>query len=150
MIDQILLKDSIEFNGTISELKEKIRLKREREFELEWIDQNDFKFLSKFSLGTLIVDGFPGATDGIKGYGKLSETGNGNTRIELKTKMRIELYFALFVFVFIFFCGYMAGENFSIWIYLLLPVSLLWFWFIFRMQEKKLFEQFKKYINGIK
>ena len=90
MIDQILLKDSIEFKGTISELKEKIRLKRERKFELEWIDQNEFKFLSKFSLGTLIVDGFTGATEGIKGYGKLSETPNGNTRIELKTKIRIE------------------------------------------------------------
>ncbi|WP_452219893.1 hypothetical protein [Lacinutrix salivirga] len=150
MIDQILLKDSIEFNGTISELKEKIRFKREREFKLEWIDQNNIKFLSNISLGTLIVDGFHGATDGIKGYGKLSETGNGNTRIELKTKMRIELYFALFVFVFIFFCGYMAGENFPIWIYLLLPISILWFWFIFRMQEKRLFEKFKNYINRLK
>lgn len=113
MIDQILLKDSIEFNGTISELKEKIRLKREREFKLEWIDQNDFKFLSKFSLGTLIVDGFPGATDGIKGYGKLSETENGNTRIELKTKMRIELYFTSFVFVFIFFLLLYGWRKFS-------------------------------------
>ena len=150
MLDQILLKDSIEFNGTISELKEKMRLKKESEFKLEWIDQNEFKFISNFSLGTLIVSGFPRATDGIKGYGKLNETGNGNTRIELNTKVRIELYFALFVFIFIFFCGYMAGENFPVWIYLLLPISLLWFWFIFRMQEKKLFEQFKKYINGIK
>lgn len=150
MIDQILLKDSCEFNGTISELKEKIRLKREREFDLEWIDQNEFKFSSNFSLGTLIVDGFSEATDGIKGYGKISETGNGNTRIELNTKMRIELYFALFVFVFIFFCGYMAGENFPVWIYLLLPVSLLWFWFIFRVQEKLLFKKFKNYINRLK
>ncbi|MBC8753742.1 hypothetical protein H2O64_03615 [Kordia sp. YSTF-M3] len=149
MTEQILLKDSIEFNGTIPELKKKIKLNKEREFELEWIDQNDFKFLSNFSLGTLIVDGFPGATEGIKGYGKLTETENGNTRIELKTKMRIELYFALFVFVFIFFCGYMAGEDFPIWIYLLLPVSLLWFWFIFRMQEKRLFEKIKNYINRI-
>ena len=127
MKNQILLKDSVEFNGTISDLKEKIRLNRETEFELEWLDQNGFKFLSKFSLGTLIVNGFPGATDGIKGYGDLKEIGNGKTRIELKTKMRIELYFALFVFIFIFFCGYMAGKNFPIWIYLLLPIFIIWF-----------------------
>jgi len=150
LIDKILLKDSIDFNGTIPELKEKIRQNREGEFELEWIDQYDFKFLSHFSLGTLIVNGFPGATDGIKGYGNLSETGNGNTRIKLKTKLRIELYFALFVFVFIFFCGFMADENFPIWIYFLLPISLLWFWFIFRIQEKRLFEKFKNYIKRIK
>lgn len=150
MIDKIPLKDSIDFNGTIPELKEKIRLNREGGFELEWIDQNDFKFLSHFSLGTLIVNGLPGATDGIKGYGNLSENGKGNTRIELKTKLRIELYFALIVFAFIFFCGYMAGENFPIWIYLLLPISLLWFWFIFRIQEKRLFEKFKNYIKRIK
>jgi len=150
LIDQILLKDSIEFIGTISELKEKISLNRELEFELKWIDRNDFKFLSNFSLGTLIVDGVPSATDGIKGYGKLIETGNGSIRIELKTKLRIELYFTLFVFIFIFFCGYMAEGNFPFWIYLLLPVSLVWFWFVFRLQEKRLFEKFKKYINQIK
>ena len=70
----------------ISELNEKIRLNRETEFELEWLDQNGFKFLSKFSLGTLIVNGFPGATTALKIIGDLKETVNGKTRIELNNE----------------------------------------------------------------
>lgn len=149
MIDKILLKDSFEFNGNISEFKEKVKLNRERKFELEWINHNEFKFLSNFSLGTLMVDGFPGAVDGIKGYGKIKEIKNGKTNIDLRTKIRVELYVVLFVLLFIFFCGYMAGENFPFWIYLLLPICLLWFWFILRMQEKRLFKKLKEYINRI-
>lgn len=149
MLTQILLKDSIEFNGTISGLKEKIKLNNKPGFKIEWIKQNELKFLSSVSFGTLTMSGSPGAIDGIKGYGNLRESENGNTLIEMKTKIRVELYFALFVFVFIFFGGHMAGENFPLWIYLLLPFSLLWFWFILRIQEKRLFKKFKNYINRI-
>ena len=35
MLDKIILKDSLEFNGTPSELKEFIRFKEERNFRLE-------------------------------------------------------------------------------------------------------------------
>ncbi|KAB1160481.1 hypothetical protein F7018_00980 [Tenacibaculum aiptasiae] len=149
MLTKILLKDTIEFNGTISDLKEKINLNNKPDFKIEWSKQNELKFLSNISFGTLTMSGFPGAIDGIKGYGSLSESENGNTLIEMNTKIRIELYFALFVSLFIFFVGYISGENFPIWIYLLLPFSLLWFWFIFRIQEKRLFKKFKNYINRI-
>ena len=97
MIDKILLTDSLEFNGTIHELKEKIRFNRERKFDFEWI----------------------------------------------------ELYFITFVFSFIFFCGYMSGEEFPLWVYLLQPISLIWFWFVLRVQEKRLFKNFKTYIDQI-
>ena len=149
MIVKILLTDSLEFNGTIHELKEKIRFHRERKFDFEWMDQNDFKFLSKTSVGTIMINYSPGAIDGIKGYGHIKEIKSGKTHIELKSKIRVELYFMVFVFSFIFFCGYMSGEGFPLWVYLLLPICLIWFWFVLRVQEKRLFENFKTYINQI-
>ena len=37
LIKKTLLTESIEFNGSVSELKEYIRFKNERKFKLDWI-----------------------------------------------------------------------------------------------------------------
>ena len=147
LLEKTLLKDTIEFNGSISELKEQIRLKKNRKFDLEWISETKFKFLSKFSLGTMMVSGFPNAVDGIKGYGFISKLDNGKTRIELSTTVRVELYFTVSIFILIFIIAFFAEENIPYWVYLLLPFSVLWFWLIFRLQEKKLFGKMKNYIK---
>jgi hypothetical protein len=147
IIEKILLKESIEFNGSISELKEQIRFKKERKFSLDWFSENEFKALSKFSLGTLIIDGFPGATDGIKAYGKLTELTNGKTKIELRTKLRIELYFVSIIPILAITVVFLTGKEIPLWSIFLFPFIVLWFWFIYRLQEKLLFGKIKKYIS---
>ena len=147
IIEKVLLKESIEFNGSISELKEQIRFKKERKFNLDWISENEFKALSKFSLGTLIIDGFPGAADGIKVYGKLTELNNGKTKIELGTKLRIELYIVSIIPILAITVAFLTGKEIPLWSILLFPFIVLWFWFIYRSQEKSLFGKIKKYIS---
>lgn len=145
MLDKLILKDSLEFNGTKSELKELIRFKKDRGFRLEWIDDSTFKFVSNFSLGTLIVNYFP--VEGIKGFAKLSEMENGKITVEMRTKIRIELYFFLIISVIIITVGLFSEKSWPIWTFSLFPIGLLWFWWVYRIQEKGLFKRLKKYLS---
>lgn len=147
LIDKTLLRESIEFNGSISKLKEQIRMKRERKFKLDWISDDEFKFLAKVTIGTIMMKYKLGFFDGIKGYAKLTELNNGNTKIELSTKLRVEMYVIgilsiIFPLVFIF-----SNENIPIWTLFLFPIAIIWFWFVYRFQEKILFEKVRKYIK---
>lgn len=142
LIDKILLKDSIEFDGTITDLKEKTQVKWDRDLRLEWIDESNFKFVSNFSLGTLLVNkGFP--VEGIKGFAKLSETRDGKTKMELSTKVRIELYFFIAILLVLLAIGLFSREPFPVWVFTLFPLILVWFWWIYRIQEKGLFNKLK-------
>ena len=58
-----LLKESIKFNGSITELKEKTRIANEPKFKLEWISENEFTILPKVSLGTFILISNPDRSD---------------------------------------------------------------------------------------
>lgn len=136
LIKKTLLTESIEFNGSVSELKEYIRFKNERKFKLDWISDTEFKFLANVSIGTVIVNHNPGFFDGIKGYAKLTELNNGKTKIELRTQLRVEMYiigvlFLVFLSIFLF-----SNENLPLWILFLFPAMILWFGFVYRFQEK--------------
>lgn len=146
-LEPILLKDEFIFYGSVDELKEKIKLDNDKKFTIEWSDNYNFKFLSNWSIGTLIVKGFPNAADGIKGYAKLKSFGENKTKIELKTKVRIELYFFLILMSLMIISGFFAEDDFPNWMFLLLPAGLTWFWFVYRVQERMLFNRLKKYLN---
>ncbi len=147
-IEKALLKESIEFNGSVTELKEKIRIATERKFKLEWISENEFTILSKISLGTFIFISNPKYFDGIKGFGKLTELKNGKTQIDLKTKLRIELYFIGIIPVFTILITFLSGKEVPPSSIFLLPFIFFWFWFIYRIQEKILFRKFRNYIKA--
>lgn len=84
----IVLKDEFFFNGTIEQLEEKLRFQNNQKFRVEWIDYQSFKFLSNFSVGTIMVKFNPGFADGIKGYANLIETESGKTKTSwVKKKM---------------------------------------------------------------
>ncbi|MBO6845844.1 MAG: hypothetical protein JJ885_16010 [Muricauda sp.] len=147
LIKKTLLTESIEFNGSVSELKEYIRFKNERKFKLDWISDTEFKFLANVSIGTVIVNHNPGFFDGIKGYAKLTELNNGKTKIELRTQLRVEMYiigvlFLVFLSIFLF-----SNENLPLWILFLFPAMILWFGFVYRFQEKRLFEKVRQYLT---
>lgn len=147
LIGKTLLNDSIEFNGSISDIKEYIRFKRDRKFKLEWISENEFKVISKTSLGTIILDSNPEYFDGIKGYGKLTELNNGKTKIDLSTKFRIELYFVGILPILAIIVSFIRGKEIPLWSVFLIPIIILWFWFIYRFQEKLLFGKVKNYLK---
>lgn len=143
----IVLKDEFFFNGTIEQLEEKLRFQNNQNFRVEWIDYQSFKFLSNFSVGTIMVKFNPGFADGIKGYANLIETESGKTKVSLKTKIRIELYFFLAVMVIATIAASASEEVFLTWALWLTPFGLLWFWFVYRIQERILFNKLKSYLS---
>jgi len=147
LIEKTFLKETIEFKGSISELKEQIRFKKEREFNIEWISDKEFKVFSKISIGTIMMNNFPGFFDGIKGYGTLSELKNGNTQINLTTKLRVEMYFVGIVSAIFILLGIFSDEKFPLWLFFLFPIILIWFWLVYRFQEKRLFKKVRNYIK---
>ncbi|WP_136669429.1 hypothetical protein [Flavobacterium sp. H122] len=147
LIDKTLLIESIEFNGSIIELKERFRNEKDQKFILEWFSENEFKILSKISLGTLISNSNPGLFDGIKGYGKLTELQSGKTKIDLKTKLRVELYFTVIIPILAIIVSLLSGKETPLWSIFVFPFITLWFWSILRYQERILFRKFINYIN---
>ncbi|SFR82797.1 hypothetical protein [Maribacter stanieri] len=146
-LDPILLKEEFIFNGTIDELNEKIHLNNDKKFRTKWSEYNRFEFFAKWSLGTLIFRGFPTAVDGIKGFAELTRKGEYKTHVLLKTKVRIEFYFFLIILTTMCVAGLATQSDFPIYLLLLIPFGLLWFWFIYRVQEKMLFRKLRKYLN---
>ncbi|SNR62431.1 hypothetical protein [Flavobacterium sp. ov086] len=148
LTEKTLLRESIEFNGSINELKEKIQITTEKKFKLEWISGNEFTIHSKISLGTFIISSYPEYFDGIKGFGKLIELKNGKTQIDLNTKLRIELYFMGIIPILAIFITFLRGKEIPSWSIFLFPFIILWFWSIYRFQEKILFRKFRNYIKA--
>tara|TARA_B100000949_G_C13969566_1_gene320485 strand:- start:62 stop:520 length:459 start_codon:yes stop_codon:yes gene_type:complete len=146
LLKPFLLNDEFIFNGTIDQLNEKIRFQNNKKFRTDWIQYNEFKFFSKWSFGTLVITGIPNAFDGIKGYANLQQIGENKTKVELRTKVRIELYIFLVFIIFICVIGFIADSDFPSWILILIPSGLLWFWFVYRVQERILFNQLKNYL----
>ncbi|MFD2588771.1 hypothetical protein ACFSQJ_17730 [Croceitalea marina] len=147
-LSPILLKDELVFNGTIDQLNEKIRLDNNKNFRTVWIEYNKFKFIANWSLGTLIVRGFPKAADGIKGYAELKKIGENKTKVVLRTEVRIELYLILIILAIVTIGNLIIGQEFPVLIFLLVLAFTIWFWFVYRLQEKILFNKLKKYLTN--
>ena len=99
------MQESVEFKGTIIDLKSRLNEQRGRYFDIEWTNKKEFKFLAPLTNGTAMVKGNPGLIDEIKGYAVIvEERENGITKIEMSTKFRIELKSIIgFGIVFIFY-----------------------------------------------
>jgi len=142
LIENTLLKDNITITQSVDELKSKINASGR--YDVQWISDTEFKFLSKISIGTMMVDGMIVTGDGIKGYGRFQEKENGKVLIELTTKVRPEMYMIIGVFFIILFFPLFIDENFPLWIFLTFPVFIVWFWWVYRFQEKRLFKKLKE------
>ena len=68
----------------------------------------------------------------------------------MTTKVRVELYFFLAMFAFIYVVGLASETDIPEWFPLIIPVCLLWFWFVYRVQEKMLFARLKNYLMNNK
>ena len=149
LVEKLILKEGIKSNIEIENLKILIKENTPSNFNIEWLSELEFKFLSKFSLGTLQMKGNPGAIEGIKGYAEIFNI-NGKAKIIIKTKIRSELYIfgvlsLLLPIIFIL----SENEEFPLWVYFLMPLVFFWFRFMYRLQEKRLFNLIREYINNL-
>ena len=141
VIDKILLHEVFEYRGSIKELKERINNSKSRKYDVEWISGYEFKFHAKWAVGT-----FEGI--GIFGYATLNENKvNNKVKVTLKTNLRHEIYLCFGIFVLIFSVAFFEGESLPFWVYLLFPITIMWFWWVFRFQENYLFDRVKQHLK---
>ncbi len=143
----ITLRDEFVFEGSLEALNEKLRFQNNKKFRVEWTNAHQFKFLAKFSFGTMAVFGFPNIVDGIKGYASLAEKTESKVEVKLKTKVRIELIVSGVLFLLLTLFGYIKKEVFLLNNHYIFLVALIWFWFVYRVQEQLLFNKLKKYLQ---
>ncbi|WP_318344807.1 hypothetical protein [Flagellimonas baculiformis] len=146
LLKKITLKKEFLFDGSIEELNEKLRIQNNQKFRVKWIDYKSFKFLAKFSIGTLIFRYTPSIIEGIKGYADLDEMETGKVKVTLSTKVRIELYIFLVIIIVGFIAALFVNKNIPIGLSLFTPIVLIWFWFVYRVQEKILFKKVETYL----
>lgn len=145
--DLILLKEEFICHNSKMKLIQKIQ-KSDKRFLIKLSDSNNFKFYSKFSIGTLYIQGFPKILEGIKGFGQIEEIDEKSTKVILNTKIRIELYFVVFLFLIIIIAQTLSSSEIPKLTLILFPIILFWFWLVLRIQEKMLFKKLKKYISN--
>ncbi|RMB63816.1 hypothetical protein EAX61_00030 [Dokdonia sinensis] len=147
-INKIILSDEIVYSGSIDELNEKIRLNNNKRVQIEWQDYHHFLFFSKWSLGTLQIRGFYRSDLGISGYATLISQEDGTSKIILRTRVRIELYLLAGFTILANLIGLITQDDTSYVTLLYIPLILIWFWLIYRFQEKILFKRLKSVLNS--
>ena len=85
---------------------------------------------------------FRTALDGIKGFAEFKRNGGNKTHILMKIKVQIELYFFLIILTIICVAGLAAQSDFPNSLLLLIPFVPVWFWLVYRIQEKMLLKNF--------
>ena len=126
------------FSGTLVDFNEKVRTFKSINVEL--LSENEIKFSSQLSLGTMISNIGLFATEDINIRATISEFDAERLRIKLSSKVRFEHYFI--AFMFILFLVFSIVEKESIW---LIPSLLAlwiifhsWFQYIYRSQENQI------------
>jgi hypothetical protein len=126
------------FSGTLVDFNEKVRTFKSINVEL--LSENEIKFSSQLSLGTMISNIGLFATEDINIKATISEFDAERLRIKLSSKVRFEHYFI--AFMFILFLVFSILEKESIW---LIPSLLAlwiifhsWFQYIYRSQENQI------------
>ena len=146
LIKKIELIEDIEYIGPIDELKTKLNESANRNFNVEWVSDVKFKISSKWSFGTMTSTNTDG---GINGYGVIGlPSGEDSVNIHLMTKIRRELYLVFGIAIFFAFVMILQEEKPPIWTYFMFPVSLFWFWAIYRYQENELFKKVKEHLRN--
>ncbi len=142
---KMFLKESIEFHGSIKDLKKKLKEKG-KGYNVEWISKKEFKFLAVLSIGTFRSKYVAGAIEGIKGYAVIKGKKDKSIELLLTTRLRIEIYIFFLFFLFASMIAFISEDEFPWWIYLLIPLVVICTWFFYRFQENALFSQFKTHL----
>lgn len=139
IMNKILLSKEVSLSTSPNQLNEIFSKMDSKSFRVKKLTARKYKFLARFSLGTLIFGSTPGIVEGIKVYGEIKSTSDTKTTIEFTTELRIELILICFFWFVVILIQIFGNETFPIWVNLLIfPLFLFWFWFIYRKQENEL------------
>ncbi len=136
------LSKELRFIGEKEEFKTLTAKTKEELFTIKWKSKDKFEITPTISVGTIYshLYHFP-----IKVYGYISKAESNVLKINLATKFRGEHIFFASVLILITLGGIFISWIFTL-VILLIPISLLWFGFVYRGQEEQLCTELRKTI----
>ena len=144
----ISLTKQLELSVSIAIVQNELASYTEGKFEIKKIGQQQYKFVSNSSIGTMIIKG-RGPIEGIKIFALVSSQNTHSVKVTLKTKLRIEIVIIATIMFFVIIFSLITRQSQIIWAVTVFPIVLLWFWFIYRIQELKLISKVEKYLAAI-
>lgn len=137
--NHLSLNEAYTFYGTEPEFMETLRRK---EISASKVGAHKYVFSPHISWGT--VTGI--INSGINVFLEYKSIDEGTLRVRLYTNIRPEIYFLVGVFSFIFFGFIMSGQDIMgiLIVIMLFPACILWFNFIYKIQEESLMEKVRK------
>ena len=150
VFSQFLLYQKFDIPGSIENIENNLSEDTGVGFTIKGVENHQYKCVSNFSLGTMVVRGTKSQPDGIKLYMSLESLNSFRTSIILRSKLRPEL--ALMAGVLLLFAILIIVKpsfNLTNKDILLSPIGLIWLWLAYRVQEYLLMQKIKKYLNEV-
>lgn len=151
ILNRLLLSHELEIYEPIKYVIDNLN-KDDEYFTIEKIDNYQFRFFSKLSLGIgSIIDFFFTHINVNTKFVKIEEN---KTKVIIYTKLRID-------FAFITLIGFLAmllltynqifnNLDYPFWLNIIFfPIFPAWFWFIYRVQEKELISKVESFIKSL-
>ena len=141
-----MINEELESNLSNKTLDKLAENSSEHSFRVRKIDTNEYKFLAKISIGTIIIKGYPGLIDGISIHAKVQNNNKSDSIVHFSTKPRLELVVTLAIWL-TFILVQIIESGIPIWVTTaLFPIMIVWMAFVYRLQENRLLKKVKEEI----
>lgn len=147
VFSQFLLYQKFDISASIENIENNLSEDTGFGFTIEEVENHQYKCVSNFSLGTMVVRSTKSQPDGIKLYMSLESLNPFRTEIILRSKLRPELaLMAGILLLFAIFTIINPSPNLNDKNNLIFPIGLIWLWLAYRVQEYLLMQKIKKYL----
>ena len=145
--NSVLLKRQFDVAMSIEALNKIISSYNSSDYSITQLGNSTYKVVANISFGTGMVFGIGimGLFNGIKIYASLKSSGPTQTTITFTSRLRFELY-VLIVVSIVLSILILSSNYASFFEALICPLILVWFWALYRYQEKKLADDFEYYL----
>ena len=146
----LTLSKVFEINSSIEQLQQQLLNKNIPKFDAEFLSFKEYHINAKLSVGIAIsfsgLFNFPICTSL-----KLMEETQNKTIVNLKTYVRPELIFISLLWIISLLFKLFSETKIPFAIpFVVFPLILIWFWFVYRTQEESLHTAIEKYLKELK
>lgn len=146
VLNRSLLNHELEIYEPIKFIIENLNNSDEKKFTIEKIDNYQFRFFAKLSVGIFSTP--------INVNAKFMKIEENKTKVIIYTQLRIDIaLITLISFLGMLLLTYYQmfnNEDAPIWLNILFfPIIPAWFWFVYREQEKSLISKVERFIKSL-
>jgi len=147
--NSLLINKQMQIQAPVEDVMKKLLQGEPDGFSITSTDNNEFRFLADFSLGTMYIRGMPNLVPGINILGTLNEAGNGVSSLKIRSPLRIELVSVFLICaIVIYAAAFNTTNSTSIYLYFLMPALVIGLWLIYRVQESRLLKKVAEFLRA--